>query len=424
VDSEIKMGIIGLGYVGLPLALAFSEFYTVCGYDTDSSLIDTLDRGKDPNNELQDFDPHKEGLSFHKSIQDLRDCNIYLVTVPTPVTSLKSPDLRPLKAASKAIAGVLKKGDHVVYESTVYPGCTEEECIPVLEKFSALQSGKDFKVAYSPERINPGDRHHSLRNTVKLVGADDRETLEFVASLYERIVEAGVYRCSAIKVAEAAKIIENTQRDLNIALMNELSIIFDLMGINTLDVIEAASTKWNFMKFTPGLVGGHCISVDPYYLTYKSLELGYRPEIILSGRKVNDNLSKHIVRRTLKFLDHRIDPDRKSQVIIFGITFKENVFDIRNSKIIDVARELIEMNVDVDIYDPYADPEELYQNYQLRMVEKPSRDYDCVMVAVRHKEFEQLDEEYFESITGGNPVLIDIKSIYKDKIHGMRYWSL
>jgi len=424
VDRDIRIGVIGLGYVGLPLAIAFSEFFPVRGFDINASLLDKLSRGIDPNNEVDRFEVHPDRLSFHSDIKELEQCNVYIVTVPTPVTSLKSPDLRPLKSASKTVASVLKNGDCVIYESTVYPGCTEEDCVPILCNFSGLEYKKDFKVAYSPERINPGDKTHTLQNTTKLVSGCDEETLQFVSELYNNIVGVGVYPASSIKVAEAAKIIENTQRDLNIALMNELSIIFDLMGINTLDVIEAAATKWNFLKFTPGLVGGHCISVDPYYLTYKSLELGYKPEIILSGRKVNDNLSKHIVKRTLSFLNHRMDPDKKPRVLILGITFKENVSDIRNSKTIEVATELLEQNIDVEIYDPHADREELKAEYDIQLVDRIGANYDCVMVAVRHREFESFDEDFFVSITKDNPVLIDIKSIYKDQIHAMRYWSL
>ncbi len=422
--ENIKIGVIGLGYVGLPLALAFAESIEVKGYDINAPLIKTLRKGIDPNSELDNFDLNQMNLSFHDNIEELSDCNVYIVTVPTPVTSLKSPDLRPLKSASKSVGSVLKQRDIVIYESTVYPGCTEEDCVPILEKFSGLKFGEDFKVAYSPERINPGDKKHTLRNTTKLVSACDTESLEFVSKLYNRVVEVGVYPASSIKVAEAAKIIENTQRDLNIALMNELSIIFDLMGINTLDVIDAAATKWNFLKFTPGLVGGHCISVDPYYLTYKSLELGYNPEIILSGRKVNDNLSKHIVKRTLSFLNHRMAPDTKPRVLILGITFKENVSDIRNSKTIEVARELMEQNIDVEIYDPYANAEELLSEYNLELIENIGENYDCIMVAVKHRSFESFDEDYFLKISNSNPVLIDIKSTYKDQIHAMRYWSL
>lgn len=424
MKQTLDIGVIGLGYVGLPLALAFAKHFKVRGFDINTALLDKVRQGIDPNNEVEGFDLSSLNIEFHGDINELAECNVYIVTVPTPVTSLKSPDLRPLKSASKSVGSVLKKGDTVIYESTVYPGCTEEDCVPILEKFSGLRFGQDFKVAYSPERINPGDKTHTLQNTTKLVSACDAGSLEFVSELYNTIVEVGVYPASSIKVAEAAKIIENTQRDLNIALMNELSIIFDLMGINTLDVIEAAATKWNFLKFTPGLVGGHCISVDPYYLTYKSLELGYNPEIILSGRKVNDNLSKHIVKRTLSFLNHRIDPDKKPRVLILGITFKENVSDIRNSKTIEVARELLEQNIDVEIYDPYADPLELKEEYNLELVDKIGEAYDCVMVAVKHKAFESFDEDYFVSITNDNPVLIDIKSTYKDRIHAMRYWSL
>jgi UDP-N-acetyl-D-galactosamine dehydrogenase len=423
-EKDIRIGVIGLGYLGLPLALAFSKHFKVKGYDINERVLSEIKSGKDPNNELETFSINAESLSFHSDIDALYDCNVHIVTVPTPVTSLKLPDLGPLKAASKSVAKILNKGDLVIYESTVYPGCTEEDCIPVLEKYSGLQYKLDFKVAYSPERINPGDKKHTLENTVKIVSACDNDTCTFVKTMYERIVKAGIYTTRSIKVAEAAKIIENTQRDLNIALMNELSIIFDLMGINTLEVLEAASTKWNFQKYTPGLVGGHCISVDPYYLTYKSQELGYHPEIILSGRKVNDNLSKHILKRTLQFLEYRKDTEKEARVLILGISFKENVSDIRNSKTIEVARELIQQNVELEIYDPHVDAIKLKEEYDLELVNEIGENYDCVMVAVKHKEFESFDEDYFLSITNENPVLIDIKSIYKDRIHSMRYWSL
>jgi len=423
-EKDIRIGVIGLGYLGLPLALAFSKHFKVKGYDINERVLSEIKSGKDPNNELETFSINAESLSFHSDIDALYDCNVYIVTVPTPVTSLKLPDLGPLKAASKSVAKILNKGDLVIYESTVYPGCTEEDCVPVLEKYSGLQYKLDFKVAYSPERINPGDKKHTLENTVKIVSACDNDTCTFVKTMYERIVKAGIYTTRSIKVAEAAKIIENTQRDLNIALMNELSIIFDLMGINTLEVLEAASTKWNFQKYTPGLVGGHCISVDPYYLTYKSQELGYHPEIILSGRKVNDNLSKHILKRTLQFLEYRTDTEKEARVLILGISFKENVSDIRNSKTIEVARELIQQNVELEIYDPHVDAIKLKEEYDLELVNEIGENYDCVMVAVKHKEFESFDEDYFLSITNENPVLIDIKSIYKDRINSMRYWSL
>jgi len=423
-ETDIKIGVIGLGYLGLPLALAFSKHFRVRGYDINERVLSEIKSGSDPNNEMDAFNIDDERLSFHSNIDALNDCNVYIVTVPTPVTSLKLPDLGPLKAASKSVASQLNTGDIVIYESTVYPGCTEEDCVPVLEKYSGLKYKSDFKVAYSPERINPGDKKHTLENTVKLVSACDSETLSIVKGLYEHIVNAGIFTTQSMKVAEAAKIIENTQRDLNIALMNELSIIFDLMDINTLEVLDAASTKWNFLKFTPGLVGGHCISVDPYYLTYKSQELGYNPEIILSGRKVNDNLSKHIVKRTLRFLDFRMDAEQKARVLILGISFKENVSDIRNSKTIEVARELIQQNVDVEIYDPLADAIKLKEEYALELIDQIGKNYDCIMVAVKHKEFESFDEEFFLSISNANPVLIDIKSIYKDRIHSMRYWSL
>ena len=418
-----NIAIIGMGYVGLPLALEFGKDLNVIGFDISEPLIATLKKGKDPKGETPDKDFQNRKITFTRDESMLKDISVYIVAVPTPITKLKSPDLRPLKSASSIIGRHMKKGAVVIYESTVYPGCTEEDCVPILERESGLKHLEDFNVGYSPERINPGDKVHTLTNTIKIVSGDTPKTGELIAQLYEHIIAAGVHRAPTIKVAEAAKIIENTQRDLNIALMNELSIIFDLMDINTQDVIAAAGTKWNFLKFYPGLVGGHCIGVDPYYLTYKSEQLGYKPEIILSGRKVNDNLSRHVVKRLLNHMKtHEIRPSN-SRVLVLGVTFKENVSDIRNSKVIEVIQELQNYNIEVDIYDPCVDKEELMETYQLNTIYEIGQDYDGIIAAVKHDEFKSLDKKDFIRISNPKSILMDIKSMY-EHFEELYYWSL
>jgi len=418
-----KLAIIGMGYVGLPLALEFSRDIEVVGFDISEQLINKLKTGQDPKGETPDSEFLNKKITFTTDESELSNISVFIVAVPTPITQLKSPDLRPLRSASKVIGRNMVAGSTVVYESTVYPGCTEEDCIPILEKESGLKHLSDFNVGYSPERINPGDKVHTLTNTVKIVSGDTEKSLDEIAALYEHVVKAGVHRATTIKVAEAAKIIENTQRDLNIALMNELSIIFDHMNINTHEVIEAAGSKWNFLKFYPGLVGGHCIGVDPYYLTYKSEQLGYKPEIILAGRKVNDNLSKHVVKRVLNHFKSVSKEAAKSKVLVLGVTFKENVSDIRNSKVIEVIQELINYNVNVEIYDPHVDKEELSLYYSLDTVQEIGEGYDCVIAAVKHSEFIEFGAEKFKSISNDDSILIDIKSMYQ-KFEGMAYWSL
>jgi UDP-N-acetyl-D-galactosamine dehydrogenase len=346
-----------------------------------------------------------------------------VVAVPTPVDEHNVPDLRPVKKASETIGKVIKKGDYVVFESTVYPGCTEEDCLPIIEKVSGLKHGIDFKSGYSPERINPGDKKHTLRTVVKVVSGCDEESLDEIAKTYELVVDAGVHRASSIKVAEAAKIIENTQRDLNIALMNELSIIFDKMNINTYEVLEAAGTKWNFLKFSPGLVGGHCIGVDPYYLTYKASELGYNSKVILAGRYTNDNMSVYVARKVVRHIISHVSDVKSSKVLVMGATFKENVSDIRNSKVADVVKELKEFYVNVDVVDPHADSEELQHEYGFGLVEKPANDYDAVIVTVCHEPYADLDEAYFSSITKPSALIADLKGVYRNKIKNRTYWS-
>ncbi len=422
--KKTKLAVLGLGYVGLPVALEFAKHFSVIGLDINEEKVGQMKEGIDPNNELTPKDFEKKDIAFTTNIEDLAEARFFIVAVPTPVSRFNVPNLAPLQSASKELARVLKPGDIVVYESTVYPGCTEEDCVPILEEGSGLKMHTDFKVGYSPERINPGDKVHTLSNTVKIVSGCCDESLEVIANVYECIIEAGVHRAPSIKVAEAAKIIENTQRDLNIALMNELSMIFDKVGINTMDVIDAAGTKWNFLKFYPGLVGGHCIGVDPYYLTHKSIELGYTPEIILSGRKVNDNLSRHVAKRAVQMISGQGKSINQAKVLVMGITFKENVSDIRNSKVVDVVKELESYNVQVDISDPFANKEELKREYDLSLVDKIGANYDCIILAVKHKQFLNLDEQYFKSISNGKGILIDIKSLLIGEVKDMEYWTL
>jgi UDP-N-acetyl-D-galactosamine dehydrogenase len=344
--------------------------------------------------------------------------------VPTPIDEHNLPDLKPLLGASKTISAVLKKGDYVVFESTVYPGCTEEDCVPVLEDGSGLKAGEDFKVGYSPERINPGDKQHTLSQIVKVVSGNDAEALDQVAKVYEIVVQAGVHRASSIKVAEAAKIIENTQRDVNIALMNELSIIFNKMGINTYEVLEASGTKWNFLNFKPGLVGGHCIGVDPYYLTYKAQELGYHAQVINSGRYVNDSMGFYVAKQTVKKLIAMGKDISKSCALVMGATFKEDVEDIRNSKVADVVNEFKSYGVKTEVVDPHADSEELKKEYGFELISKPGTGYDAVVVAVNHKDYLDLDEKFLLSICANDAVIIDLKGILRGKISKLKYWSL
>jgi len=422
-NKTSRICIVGMGYVGLPLALELGKHFSVVGYDINKELIEALSQGKDPRGEVSESAFKDVDIKYTVDENELKNISVWIVAVPTPVTKLKSPDLRPLYKASDTVGRHLVPGSIVIYESTVYPGCTEEDCLKRLLKSSQLRYPDQFNIAYSPERINPGDTVHTLTNTVKIVSGDNSDTLEAVAQLYETIIEAGVHRAPTIKTAEAAKIIENTQRDLNIAFMNEISIIFDLMDINTHDVLEAAGTKWNFLKFYPGLVGGHCIGVDPYYLTFKSEELGYKPEIILAGRKVNDNLSKHVVKKILGHLSyHNVQRDR-SRVLVLGITFKENVSDIRNSKVVDVVQELQNYNVAVDIYDPNVDQSELKEVYNLKGIEEIDSGYDCIIAAVKHTLFENYSEDYLVSLCNQNAILIDVKNMYSN-IKKLEYWSL
>ncbi len=397
---------------------------SVVGFDIRQDRVDLMKKSIDPSNELESSDFDGCDIEFTANLQDLKKANFHIVAVPTPINKHNLPDLTPLLAASHTVGKILKKGDYVVFESTVYPGCTEEDCIPVLEKESGLRFNIDFKVGYSPERINPGDKEHTLTKILKVVSGSDQESLENIADVYGSIIKAGIHKASCIKVAEAAKIIENTQRDVNIALMNELSLIFNRMGINTYEVLEAAGTKWNFLKFFPGLVGGHCIGVDPYYLTYKANELGYHSKIITGGRFINDSMGAYIAKTTVKKLIASNVKINGSRVLIMGATFKENVSDIRNSKIADVHKELKSFSVNVEVIDPHADSDDLMHEYGYGLVKEPTGKYDAVIVGVNHKDYCNLPESYFQSLMQPNGLLVDVKGIYRGKIGLLQYWSL
>jgi UDP-N-acetyl-D-glucosamine/UDP-N-acetyl-D-galactosamine dehydrogenase len=423
VDKKDKIAVIGLGYVGLPIALEFAKKLSVIGFDINQKRIELMQQGVDPSNELEKQAFEGADIVFTSSLDVLKEAKFFIVAVPTPVDEHNVPDLTPVKKASETIGKVIKKGDYVVFESTVYPGCTEEDCLPVVEKLSGLKNITDFKSGYSPERINPGDKKHTLSSIVKVVSGCDDESLDEIAKVYELVVKAGVHRASSIKVAEAAKIIENTQRDLNIALMNELSIIFDKMNINTYEVLEAAGTKWNFLKFTPGLVGGHCIGVDPYYLTYKASELGYNSRVILAGRHINDNMSNYVARKVVRHIISNVSDVKSSRVLVMGATFKENVSDIRNSKVADVVKELKEFFLNVDVVDPHASSEELEHEYGFGLTAEVGKDYDAVIVTVCHEPYASLDDEYFASITKPNALVADLKGVFRGKVKSRQYWS-
>lgn len=424
LGKEKKLALIGLGYVGLPIALAFARKISVIGFDINRQRVELMKQGIDPSNELSSIEFEGCDIEFTDSLETLKQASFYIVAVPTPVDEHNVPDLTPVQRASETVGKVIKKGDYVVFESTVYPGCTEEDCLPIIEKISGLKLGVDFKLGYSPERINPGDKEHTLARIVKVVSGSDAESLEQIAKTYELVVEAGVHRASSIKVAEAAKIIENTQRDVNIALMNELSIIFDRIGINTYEVLEAAGTKWNFLKFQPGLVGGHCIGVDPYYLTHKAKELGYHSEVILAGRNINDGMGRYVANKVVQHLIRHIGDPRQARVLVKGATFKEDVSDIRNSKVSDVVKGLQEFFVQVDVVDPHADTQELMHEYGFGLSDKVGEGYDAVIVPVPHQAYRALDDAYFASITKPHAMVVDLKGIYRNRIASRTYWSL
>lgn len=402
-----KIGIIGLGYVGLPLAVEFGKVMDVVGFDINTERITELTKGFDRTREVEAEELKAASrLSFSNHPADLKAVNYFIVTVPTPVNEYRKPDLRPLQAASKTVGSVIKKGDIVIFESTVYPGCTEEDCIPIIEQISGLKYNVDFYCGYSPERINPGDKQHRVTTIRKVTSGSTPEVAEKVDQLYKKIITAGTYRASSIRVAEAAKVIENAQRDINIAFVNELALIFDKMGIDTHEVLEAAATKWNFLPFKPGLVGGHCIGVDPYYLTYKAESLGYHPEVILAGRRINDNMGAHIASNVIKLIAKNQLPVYNSKVLILGITFKENCPDIRNSKVVDVIRELKNYGTLVDIYDPQADNKEVQHEYSLSLTPELRKKYDAIVLAVGHEAFKTLD---WNSIKHDQTVIYDVK---------------
>lgn len=426
LDKKKKISVTGLGYVGLPLALELANTFSVIGFDINSGRVEMMKKRIDPSNELESSAFDNKDIHFTSKPEDLAQAHFHIVAVPTPVDEHKVPNLTPVFKASETIGLFLKKGDCVVYESTVYPGCTEEDCLPILEKKSNLKLGEDFKIGYSPERIVPGDKVRTLSTIVKVVSGNDDEALDLIAQVYEQVIEAGIHRASSIKVAEAAKVIENTQRDLNISLMNELSIIFDKLNIDTREVLEAASTKWNFLRFYPGLVGGHCISVDPYYLLHKSKQIGYDPQVILSGRRINDSMPSFIAKKLVQILIQREKSPGKAKILVMGVTFKENVSDIRNSKVADLIKELMQYSINVHVTDPYASPNEVAHEYGLTLIDTPSNDYDAVIVAVSHREYVELGFDYYKSIMKEDPLLLDIKGIYerpKQDI-GMLYWRL
>ncbi len=424
LKKETKISVIGLGYVGLPIALEFAKQISIIGFDIKPERVELMKQGIDPSNELKAEAFINSDILFTSNPSDLKEASFHIIAVPTPTNSHNLPDLTPVLKASETVGRVLKKGDYVVYESTVYPGCTEDDCVPVLERFSNLKCGTDFKVGFSPERINPGDTNHTLTKIVKVTSGCDEESAENIAKTYELIIQVGVHRASSIKVAEAAKIIENTQRDINIAFMNELSIIFNKLGVNTYEVLEAAGTKWNFLKFYPGLVGGHCIGVDPYYLSFKAKALGYHPQMIDSGRFINDSMGRYIGKQTVKKIIAAGKGLKEARVLIMGITFKEDVTDIRNSKVADVIKELDDFGITVEVIDPGAMKHEVKEEYGIDLKEKPSGKYDAVILAVSHKEYADLDEPFFKELLNNDGIVVDVKGILRGKILNHTYWSL
>ncbi len=431
IEKKAKVAVVGLGYVGLPLAAAFGKKIDVIGFEIHAGKVKELESGYDATGELTNEDLQNTEIQYTTNAADLKAADFIIVTVPTPIDENNNPDLSPMEKASETIGQNLKKGAIIVYESTVYPGVTEDICVPILEQESGLRCGTDFKVGYSPERINPGDKVHTVDKIIKVVSGMDDETLETVAQVYELVVTAGVHRASSIKVAEAAKVIENTQRDLNIALINELALIFNKLGIPTQDVLAAAGTKWNFLKFTPGLVGGHCIGVDPYYLTHKAEQIGYLPQVILAGRRINDGMGKYVAENTIKLMIKSGKVIKNSRVLVLGLTFKEDVPDIRNTKVVDIVSELEDYGVKVLIHDPFANPDETRHEYGLELTDLSAvGKVDAVIYAVSHKSFAGLTAPDFAEFCGngnGSGVVVDVKSILKkDEVEaaGLVYWSL
>jgi UDP-N-acetyl-D-galactosamine dehydrogenase len=424
IKKQCRLSVTGLGYVGLPLALAFARKMKVIAFDIKAERIEQMRKGIDPSKELPSSAFNGADIEYTSNPDDLREATFHIVAVPTPINKHNLPDLNPLLSATATVGRALKKGDIVVFESTVYPGCTEEDCVPVLERESGLKYNVDFKVGYSPERINPGDKEHTLTKILKIVSGSDAATLETIAQVYGSIIQAGIYKAGSIKVAEAAKIIENTQRDVNIALMNELSLIFNKLNINTYEVLEAAGTKWNFLKFAPGLVGGHCIGVDPYYLTYKASELGIHSKIIIGGRTINDGMASYIANETVKKLIAAGHPIHGSRILVMGATFKENVSDIRNSKVADLINELKSFSLSVEVMDPHASSADLLHEYGFSLIDQPNGKYQAIIVAVNHTIYCHMQEADFQNILVDNGLLVDVKGIYRQKIKHLNYWGL
>lgn len=420
--SELKLAIIGLGYVGLPLAVEFGRKRSVIGFDINELRIEELKSGKDITLETSEEELKAANqLAFTNDVESLNDCNCYIITVPTPIDQYKRPDLTPLIKASESVGKVLKQGDIVIYESTVYPGCTEEECVPVLEKYSGLKFNQDFYCGYSPERINPGDKEHRVTTIKKVTSGSTPEAADLVDALYNEIISVGTHRAESIKVAEAAKVIENTQRDLNIALINELAIIFNKLGIDTEAVLKAAGSKWNFLPFRPGLVGGHCIGVDPYYLTHKAQAIGYHPEIILAGRRLNDNMSAYVVAQLVKAMTKKRIQVEGAKVLIMGLAFKENCPDLRNTRIVDIVTELEDYNCDVDVYDPWVSGEDAVREYGIRVIAKIERGiYDAIILAVAHHQFKDMGVEFIRSLGKPTAVLYDLKYVFSKHVSDLR----
>lgn len=422
IEKKKIISVTGLGYVGLPLALEFAKKFKVIGFDINESRIQLMKQNIDPSKELTSSDFDNCDIEFTSNPEDLKRAHFHIIGVPTDIDEHKVPNLKPLLSASRSVGKALKKGDIVVYESTVYPGCTEEDCLPVLESESSLKAGIDFQYGYSPERINPGDKERTLTKILKIVSGNDENALNAIADIYLSIIEAGVYRATSVKVAEAAKVIENTQRDINISLMNELAIIFDKMDIDTTDVIEAAGTKWNFHKYKPGLVGGHCIGVDPFYLMHKAKQLGHDPQVIAAGRRVNDYIPHFIAKKVVTSLITIGKNPGSSRVLVMGITFKEDVADIRNSKVADLIKELKEYSLEVDVIDPYANHEDVKHEYGIEMKKSPEEKYDAIVIAVGHKEYRDMDKQ-FKNLSNGELLLFDLKGI-SDSSMTNYYWKL
>jgi UDP-N-acetyl-D-galactosamine dehydrogenase len=422
-ENNIILSVTGLGYVGLPLALEFAKKYKVIGFDINKERVALMQHGVDPSNELTTAAFENTNIIFTSNFEEVKEANFHIIGVPTDIDKNKVPNLNPLLSASKSIGKILKKGDTVVYESTVYPGCTEEDCVPILEKHSGLKAGTDFHFGYSPERIVPGDKVKTVTKILKIVSGNSPEALEKIAAVYGSIIEVGLHHAPSIKVAEAAKVIENTQRDINISLMNELAIIFDKMNIDTQAVIEAAGTKWNFHKYQPGLVGGHCISVDPFYLMHKAKKIGIDPQVIAAGRRVNDFIPTFIAKKVVQTLIEQDKNPGKSRVLVMGITFKEEVSDIRNSKVIDLIKELKDYSVEVDVIDPNASAIELKQHYNITLQQNPTGKYDSIVIAVGHKAYRNMTPNDFENLSNGPVYLFDIKGVM-NKNDFKNYWRL